>query len=188
MSFGIGKEGATSAALWILVLADKTSSPFGGVSSTWPIGSVFSPDGKWLAYAKGTPGAVSDVNRGVFLQPFPATGEIHQAPKQIVDFHPAWSKSGNGELVFTAAAIAGQMVAVRVITAGGGATFGAPVRFPSSVGGDRAASEPRAWDILPDGRFIGIISATEDAVRGSSPEMHVVLNWLEELKQRVPTR
>ena len=62
------------------------------------------------------------------------------------------------------------------------------MRFPATVTGDRVAGAPRAWDILPDGRFIGITSATEDAVRGSSPEMHVVLNWLEELKQRVPTR
>ena len=34
------------------------------------IGSVFWPDGKWLAYAKGGGGAL-DVNRGVFLHPSP---------------------------------------------------------------------------------------------------------------------
>ena len=186
LAFGIGPAAGTRSALWILTLSDKTSAPFGNVSSIEPIGSVFSPDGKWLAYAKGTEGSVSDVNRGIFLQPFPATGTPYQVPRQIVDFHPAWSKSGDGELVFTAAATAGQMVAVRVITAGGVATFGTPVRFPTSVGGDRAANEPRAWDILPDGRLIGITSTTEDAVRGTSPEMRVVLNWLEELKQRVP--
>ena len=39
------------------------------------------------------------------------------------------------------------------------ATFGTPVRFPASVSGDRVATEPRAWDILPDGRFIGITSS-----------------------------
>ena len=180
--------GPTSAAgmnvaLWMLTLADKTTAPFGDVSSIGSIGSVFSPDGKWLAYGKGAGGA-SDVNRGVFLQPFPATGAVYQAPKQLVDFHPVWAKSGSGELVFTAAANAGQMVAVPVTTAAG-ATFGTPVRFPASVTGDRVASELRAWDILPDGRFIGITSTTEDAARGSS-EMRLVLNWFEELKQRVP--
>ena len=92
---------------------------------------------------------------------------------------------GQQELVFTAAATAGQMVAVRVTTAAG-VTFGTPVRFPASVTGDRVASEPRAWDILPDGRFIGITSTPEDAARDSSPEMRLVLNWFEELKQRVP--
>ena len=102
-----------------------------------------------------------------------------------MDFHPVWAKSGSRELVFTAAANAGQMVAVPVTTAAG-VTFGTPVRFPASVTGDRVASEPRAWDILPDGRFIGITSTTEDAARGSSSEMRLVLNWFEELKQRVP--
>ena len=48
----------TRVALWMLTLADKTTAPFGDVSSTGSIGSVFSPDGKWLAYAKGTGGAV----------------------------------------------------------------------------------------------------------------------------------
>jgi Tol biopolymer transport system component len=188
LSFGGPNSAAgTRVALWILTLADKTTAPFGDVASTGStasLGSVFSPDGKWLAYAKATPGGVSDVSRGVFLQPFPATGAVYQVPKQLVDFHPVWTKSGE-ELVFTAAATAGQMVAVRVATAAG-VTFGTPVRFPASVSGDRVASEPRAWDILPDGRFIGITSTTEDAGRRSSPEMRLVLNWFEELKQRVP--
>ncbi len=186
LSFGAGPASAagTRVALWILTLADKTTAPFGGVSSNGSIGSVFSRDGKWLAYAKGTGGA-ADVNRGVFLQPFPATGAVYQVPKQLVDFHPVWAKSGSEELVFTAAATAGQMVAVRVTTAAG-VTFGTPVRFPASVTGDRVASEPRAWDILPDGRFIGITSTPEDAARDSSPGMRLVLNWFEELKQRVP--
>jgi hypothetical protein len=43
----------------------------------------------------------------------------------------------------------------------------------------------RAYDVMPDGRFIGIVSAGEsqDVPRN---EVRVVLNWLEELKQRLP--
>ena len=182
LSFGAGPADGLGSALWMLTLSDRTTTAFGGVSSTGPIGSAFSPDGKWLAYGIATASDVANVNRGVFLQPFPATGAKYQVPRQIVDFHPVWSRSGSGELVFSVAATAGLMAAVRVTTAGG-VTFGTPLRFPASVGGDRVASEPRAWDILPDGRFIGIASTTDDAVRGS---MRVVLNWFEELKQRVP--
>jgi hypothetical protein len=65
-------------------------------------------------------------------------------------------------------------------------TFGTPVRFPASVTGDRVSSEPRAWDMLLDGRFIGITSTAEGALRDFLPEMRLVLNWFEELKQRVP--
>ncbi len=156
--------------------------------STAPIGSAFSPDGKWLAYGKATLGDTSDANRGVFLQPFPATGTLYPAPRQIVDFHPAWSRGGNNsELVFTASAIDRQMVAVRVATSGS-VTFGPPMRFPASVTGDRVAAEPRAWDILPDGRLIGIAAATDDAAPSASAEIRLILNWFEELKQRVPVR
>jgi Tol biopolymer transport system component len=186
LSFGVStSEARTRVVLRMLTLADKTTAPFGDVSSFGSIGSVFSPDGTWLAYAKGTAGAVSDVDRGVFLQPFPATGAVYQVPKQLVDFHPVWAKSGSAELVFTASATAGQMVAVRVTTATG-VTFGTPVRFPASVTGDRVSSEPRAWDMLPDGRFIGIISTAEGAVRDYLPELRLVLNWHEELKRLVP--
>ena len=62
---------------------------------------------------EGDGGALSDVNRGVFVQPFPATGAMYQAPQQLVDFHPVWAASG-AELVYTAAAAVGGMVAVRV--------------------------------------------------------------------------
>ena len=185
LSFAVGKSaGRTASALWMLSLVDKKTTLFPGVTSRDPIGSVFSPDGKWLAYATSTDGDPTNVNRGVFVQPFPATGAVYQVPRQLVDFHPVWSATGE-ELVFTGAATAAQMVAVSVTTAGG-VRFGPPVRFPASVTGDRASREPRAWDILPDGRFIGIVSGAEEATRSSGPELRLVLNWFEELKQRVP--
>lgn len=183
LSFTIAKA-RTGLALWILSLADRTPTAFANVTSRGPIGSVFSPDGKWLAYGISTGGDLTDVNRGVFVQPFPATGAVFPAPRQFVDFHPVWSATGK-ELVFTAAATGGQMVSVSIATAGG-ATFGTPARFPASVTGDRPASQPRAWDILPDGRFIGIVSGTEDETHGSTSEIRLVLNWFEELKQKVP--
>ena len=64
-------------------------------------------------------------------------------------------------------------------------TFGPPVLFPASVSGNRVAPEPRAWDILPDGRLIGLVP---EGGRGaeSSSGIRLAVNWFEELKQRVP--
>jgi Tol biopolymer transport system component/tRNA A-37 threonylcarbamoyl transferase component Bud32 len=174
----------TMWALWMLSLADRKTAAFAEVRSTEPTGSVFSPDGKWLAYAIGT-GTATSANRGVFVQPVPPTGAIYQAPRQIVDFHPVWSASGS-ELVFTVAATAGQMAAVGVTTAGA-VKFGATVRFPASVTGDRLSRQQRAWDLMPDGRIIGIVPADQAAPR-SFAEMRLVLNWFEELQARVPVR
>lgn len=77
--------GATSS-LWTLSLADKKTTQFGAgqTSSGEPIGSVFSPDGGWIAYhsARRPPGAgPSPANSGVFVEAVPANGTFHQALK-----------------------------------------------------------------------------------------------------------
>ena len=77
------------------------------------------------------------------------------------------------------------MVAVPV-THEGAVTFGPPVFFPASVTGNRLSPEPRAWDILPNGRLIGLVAEGGEAARSTSSEIRLVVNWFEELKQRVP--
>jgi serine/threonine protein kinase len=48
--------------------------------------------------------------------------------------------------------------------------------------------EGRAWDVHPDGRFL-VLRDVEDNDAPSTPErqrIHIVVNWIEELQQRVP--
>ena len=78
------------------------------------------------------------------------------------------------------------MAAVRV-TVDGGVKFGTPSRFPATVTGDRLSAEPRSFDLLPDGRIIGVVNRSE-VIRTANTQMRVVINWFEELKQRVPAR
>ena len=49
---------------------------------------------------------------------------------------------------------------------------------------------PRSYDLQPDGRLVGIIdSLTNSAMAGTNgPQIQVVLNWTEELNQRVVQR
>lgn len=47
----------------------------------------------------------------------------------------------------------------------------------------------RGFDITPDGKILGTVDAS--AFQSGGPvtnEIRVVLNWLEELKQKVPTK
>ena len=44
---------------------------------------------------------------------------------------------------------------------------------------------PRPFDLLPDGRFVGI--GVADPGPGG-PQIHFVFNWFEELKARVPKK
>ena len=167
-------------------MSDRRNEAFGGVVSREPIGSVFSPDGRWLAYTYSPGDDVAVSNRGIFVQPFPAPGAVFQAPRQLVDFHPVWTRDGK-ELVFLGSTTAGQMVAVSVHGTAS-LTFGSPSRFPARVSGDRLSADPRICDILPDGRFIGVINSTRTGQVGLTRQLRVVLNWTEELAQRLETK
>ena len=46
----------------------------------------------------------------------------------------------------------------------------------------------RNADALPDGRFIGVTNGGAAASGSAASRIEVVLNWFEELKQRVPTK
>jgi Tol biopolymer transport system component/tRNA A-37 threonylcarbamoyl transferase component Bud32 len=187
LAFTVVKEGRYS--LWMLSFPERTTAPFGHVTSAEPIEPVFSPDGRWIAYASGPTSNEGSAapDRGVFIEPVPPTGARYQVPKQLVDFHPLWSADGR-ELFYTASMVSGQMAVARVATQPV-VTFGTPEQFPARVTADRLSNEPRAYDVLPDGRFIGLTS-----VPGTNPQssqgfqLRVVLNWFEELKQRVPVK
>jgi hypothetical protein len=48
---------------------------------------------------------------------------------------------------------------------------------------------PREYDIAADGkRFVVATVAAGSGSSGNTPQIEVVLNWVEELKQRVPTK
>jgi serine/threonine protein kinase len=52
----------------------------------------------------------------------------------------------------------------------------------------RDTKTARNYDILPDGRFLGVVSAAQAQGGTTTERINVVLHWFEELKQRVPTK
>ena len=194
VSFSVAKDGRFS--LWILSIDDKKAAPLGQVQSAEPINSVFSPDGRWIAYytSPGSPasnnGTTSD--RGVFVQPFPANGDVYPVPKQAIDFQPIWMPSGK-ELIYVPSAASGELAAVG-LSASPTLTFGPPVLFPARITARRLSREWRAYDVMPDGKFVGLISQSDadDGSRGGTPasdsQIRIAVHWFEELKQRVPIK
>jgi hypothetical protein len=75
------------------------------------------------------------------------------------------------------------MAAVRVDRTKG-LTFRTPVQFAATVTGERLSTEPRAFDLLPDGRIIGAASEV-DGGRSGETTLRVVINWIEEFNQRL---
>jgi Tol biopolymer transport system component len=172
--------------LHMLSMDDKKSVAFGSVSSNEPTGAVFSPDGRWVAYATGTPGALYNPDRGVFIQSFPPTGVAVQAPKTRIDYHPVWTRDGT---LFYVASAPRPLVLVDVKTQPS-ISFGALSTLPSTVPLPSVFSNgSRGYDILPDGRILVVSADDRDRVEGvRGAAIHVVLNWHEELKRLVPTR
>jgi Tol biopolymer transport system component len=193
LAYSAGKPGGFS--LWILSIDDHKAVRLGDTQSRSPFGSSFSPDGHWIAYyvasttISSTGRPIADVGQlssdiGVFIQPFPPMGARYQVPKQQIDFHPVWAPDG-GSLIFTPSANSGQLNAISITTRPA-LTFGNVESVPARVTADRIAAESRAWDMLPDGRFVGLVPASTGSgdTAGSDTHIRVVLNWFEELKEK----
>jgi serine/threonine-protein kinase len=182
IAFCVVKDGRFS--LWTLSLEARKAMPYAGIQSEEPPNAVFSPDGRWIAFSRGPRGGASSPNRGVFVQPFPAASAIYQIPKQGLDFHPVWTAGGN-EIVWIPSVASGRLAAV-TLTTRPNVTFGTPVTFPATVSFSRPSGSVRVYDILPDGRFVGLVPGSDVAQQDLVSELRVVLNWFEELKHRVP--
>jgi Tol biopolymer transport system component len=138
-------------------------------------GSAFSPDGRWLAYHSNASGRFD-----VYVQPIPATG-VKNRITQGGYSSPVWS-SGGKELF--SEAVGGNRLTVRNISTSSGLTFGSEQLLPVE-GFISFGNGYRAWDISPDGQQLLMILPNGRQTE-QRPQIDIVINWLEELKQRVP--
>ena len=144
---------------------------------------VTAPDGRWVAYSTTAPNVTAG---SLFVQPFPATGATYPISKEF-GIHATWAP--DGKELFYSPAVA-QYVVVSVTTRPT-FTFGNPVPVPSRFV-ERGPGAERNNDITRDGKqFIGVVAAGPSANApgtAAAPQIQVVLNWFEELRQRVPTK
>jgi serine/threonine-protein kinase len=170
------------ATLWSVAVGTRQATPFGGVRSTLPIGSLFSPDGRWVAYSSNEMGP----NR-VYVQPFPPTGAKYQVYAKETDggHHVLWSPDGK-ELFYNPRPGGYEVVNVTTTPT---VAFGNPAALPRpfQTGPPQVR---RPFDMMPNGKFVGLATPGQLSAAGSlgQLEIHVVLNWFEELKQRVPLK
>jgi serine/threonine-protein kinase len=167
--------------LWTFWLDEGKATPFGDVHSSNPIGAVFSPDGRWVAYTS-TERSLSTV----YVQPFPATGAKFQLfakgdnPHEVV-----WSPDGKA-LFYNPRPGGFESVSV---TTEPTFTFGNAVAVPKGFQLGPAISR-RAYDITPGGKFVGLIATGQQSASDitAAAQIQVVLNWAEELKRLVPMK
>jgi serine/threonine-protein kinase len=184
---GISPDGQTlvysrvidNAAHWeVMALpADGSADASALVPGLFRQGSgTISPDGRWLAYRSDESGQFE-----IYVEPFPGPGA--KIPVSIGGgTQPAWSRDG-GELFYRDNA--GMMVAAAISD---DATPPVGDRTPLFQAAPyRMGAGFRQYHVAPDGRFLmqrrpGVASG----VGGQAPQITVVLNWFEELRERVP--
>ena len=144
--------------------------------------AAVSPDGRWLAYNSNE---INGAAHNVFVQPYPPNGAKRQVSSGL-SANSAWTADGR-QLIFDAGPGSNQLVAVDVRAEGGSLSFGPPVAI-TVPGIGNITPLNRQYDVLPDGSgFIAVVPPNAVDGRGvRPPEIAVVLNWSEELNQRMP--
>ena len=162
----------TGQDIWVLRVSDRKAQPF----LRTPFNEAtprFSPDGRWLAYTSDESG-----RREIYVQPYPGPGGKWQISTEG-GMEPVWNRNGR-ELFYRSGE---RMMAVDIATQPGFAAgkprmlFGGPYQ-PASI--------PSAeYDVSADGQRFLMIKPVEQGAT-TPTQINVVLNWFEELKQRVP--
>ena len=159
--------------IWILRLSDHKVEPFlrAPFNVTMP---RFSPDGRWLAYASDESGRLE-----VYIQPYPGTGGKSQISTEG-GTEPVWNRNGR-ELFFRSG---DKMRAVNIATESGFAAGKPKVLFSGEY--VPAPFGTANYDVSPDGQSFLMIKPSKET-QAAPTQINVVLNWFEELKQKVPT-
>ncbi len=138
---------------------------------------IISPDGRWLAYEANDSGPFE-----IYVRPYPdgTTGKWQVSTGGGT--RPLWSPNGQ-ELFFISPA--GALMRIGVARGEMWSATVPSVLVPTgyfSHGGNPG----RTYDIAPDGQRFLMVKQAGTGGSNSAPSIVVVLNWAEELRQRVP--
>ena len=138
-----------------------------------------SPDGRWMAYASDQSGDFE-----VYVRPFPEVNKTMWQVSTSGGRDPLWAPDGR-ELFYRNG---NSVMAVEVETKSAFSPGKPKVLFQGEyISGSTSNLNP--WDISHDGkRFLMVKEATRvsTTAEASRPTINIVLNWFEELKERVP--
>jgi hypothetical protein len=179
LSYTVRSTNTAGDAVWLLDVGTGETAPLVAEPGRSYSHSVFSPDGRWLAYQSTEP---ANLTNEIFVQPWPQTGARYQLPHTLDNHHPAWSADGT-ELFYIPGPNRFEVVPIRTEPR---FEFGAAVALPPMSGLDAGPINRRAFDVMPDGS--GLLGIAERNIVGDDREqtINIVYNWFEELKEKVP--
>jgi serine/threonine protein kinase/Tol biopolymer transport system component len=166
---------STGREIWVIRLGDRKRDSF--LRTPFNEGAAqFSPDGRWLAYVSDESGRFE-----VYMQPYPGPGGKWQISTEG-GTEPAWNSNGR-ELFYRSG---DKMMAVEITTRPSLSAGKPKVLFAGQYQPSPNPVPNANYDVSPDGqRFLMVKPSGQDQV--APTQINVVLNWFEELKQKVPT-
>jgi len=192
VAYSTGRSGATGQTLLVqasdgsnearqVKAGEQSSREIAALTDSSLTGRVerarqgFSPDGKWIAYVSDESG-----REEIYITAYPAPGGKFPVSTNG-GTQPVWAR--NGELFYRNGS---QMLVVETSTVPI-LRIGQPKilfqgQYEFGPGGPRANTN---YDVTADGQRFLMVVSDEPAFR---PQIDVVLNWRQELKQRVPIR
>jgi len=161
---------ATRRDIWVLHLSDRKPQPFlhTQFNETAP---QFSPDGHWLAYASDESGRYE-----IYVQPFPGPGGKWQISTEG-GTEPRWAH--NGEIFYRSG---DKMMVVAPKTQPAFSVDKPKMLFQGQYVPTLATMSN--YDVSAEGQRLLMVKSNEQDTSGT--QINVVLNWFEELKQKVP--
>jgi Tol biopolymer transport system component len=166
--------------IWVLRLGDHSGGS-GPVRTAQPFLRTqfdeaeprFSPDGRWLAYSSNESGRFE-----IYVQPYPGPGGKWQISTEG-GIDPVWNPNGR-ELFYSSG---DKMMAVDIAAQPGFAAGKPRMLFEGKY--ERAPVPVANYDVSPDGQRFLMLKPSEQE-QAAPTQINVVLNWFEELKQKVP--
>ena len=164
----------TQYDIWVLQMSGHKAQPFLQTPFNEG-GATFSPDGHWLAYVSNESGRPE-----VYVQPYPGPGGKWQISTEG-GTEPTWNHNGK-ELFYRSG---NKMMALDVATQPGLIAGKPRMLFEGQYFANEWPQVSTVYDVSTDGQRFLMVKAAEQA--SSARQINVVLNWFEELKQKVPT-
>jgi dipeptidyl aminopeptidase/acylaminoacyl peptidase len=172
--FSLGEQTA-ERAIWTLSLKDLKASEILQTRAQ-EHHAMFSPDGRWLAYASNVSG-----RQEIYVRPYPIVPGTERRVSEGGASGPVWAPDGSS-LYYRGLT----SIMVAPMPRGTGATPGRPrPLFPLAP--FRFSGNTSAFDIHPDGKRFVMVTVG-DPPPPLPDQINVVFNWFDELRRRVPVQ
>ena len=179
--FNVERALATDWDIWTLSVDDRETQSLYDTPGTIYMGAELSPNAEWLAYGAGPNSGAVDI----YVEPFPPTGARRRI-SQDGGYWPLWSPEGSELFYRPVSTTAGiTLRSVDIVTQ---PAFGFSNEQTLPIEGFNVVSYYRDYDMSSDGkRLLMVFPADQpDIGEPAGEQINVVLNWFEELKERVP--